>query len=289
MKDNNSNLDNLNVLIFEVGGRKQRIGLNIFKTQEILTLEQCNKLPNSTKEVLGLMNLRGEVVTVFDLSYTLFQEQTDLSKHSTIIICEHNSQKFALLVHNVLNIVEIEWKNLKSLQEIMRAEQTYFESLFESDGKLITILNLESFFSKYFQAHNTTEYSKHQFKINPQHYRILILEDSETTKQVLKQTLDIYNIQYYICTNGIDGLEHLKKNKNYSLILSDIEMPKMDGFSFLRELEKTGIQIPVVMYSSLSDPVTIEKSKNLGAKHFITKYNPKKILEAIETFSLNMH
>lgn len=285
MENDKKSLDNLSVLVFEVGSKKQKIGLNIFKTQEILTLNQYHKIPNSPKEIIGLMNLRGEILLILDLSQILYQQFTDIKVYNLIIICEHNQQKFALLVHNVSNIAEIEWKDLKSTQDIINSENNKFESLFEFEEDLISILNLELLFNKYFKHKNELHKTSYDFKKDTKNLKILILEDSETTKQILSRTLSQYNIEHFICENGAIALNHLEKKHNYNMILSDIEMPKMDGFSFLRELNTKKIKTPVVMYSSLSDQVTIEKAKKLGAKHFITKYNPNKILAAIEQYS----
>jgi len=163
MNNDNKSLANLSVLVFEACSKKQKIGLNIFKTQEILTLTKYNKLPNSAKEILGVVNLRGEILPIFDLSQILYQEVTDTAIHNLIVICEHNQQKFALLVHHVSNICEIEWKDLKPVQTIIKSQENHFESLFESEEQLVSILNLELLFNKYFQS-DSLEYSSYHFR-----------------------------------------------------------------------------------------------------------------------------
>ena len=75
-----------------------------------------------------------------------------------------------------------------------------------------------------------------------------------------------------IAHDGQEALDMVKKKKkSYQLILLDLMMPKMDGFTFLAELKKEKIKIPTIVSSNLSQPEDIDRAKSLGAKDFFVK------------------
>ena len=115
---------------------------------------------------------------------------------------------------------------------------------------------------------------------------ILIVDDSATSRMIIKRCLDmagVKNVNYHEAEDGLKGLEFLQDN-TVDIVLSDLKMPKMDGTVFIRKLklhEKTR-NLPVIVISSMGNDVTEGQLREQGVKEIITKpVSPEKITSAI--------
>ncbi len=102
--------------------------------------------------------------------------------------------------------------------------------------------------------------------------KILIIEDEKPIARALELKLSHSGYEAAVAYNGAEGLAYLAKNK-VDLILLDVIMPTMDGFTVLETLKKKGNKTPVVMLSNLSQEEDEKRAKELGAKDFFIKSN----------------
>jgi DNA-binding response OmpR family regulator len=102
--------------------------------------------------------------------------------------------------------------------------------------------------------------------------KILIIEDEKTLARALELKLGRSGYVISVVSNGEDGIE-LLKNDSFSLVLLDLIMPKMDGFTFLETLNSLNIKTPVMVLTNLSHENDIERTKKFGAKDFFIKSN----------------
>lgn len=288
MNENSSN--DVQILIFEIKNKakntSQNFGLNIFKIQEIVTCPKVTHIVNSDPAMLGLIKTRDELIPLVDLSTILFGYPTEQKKDPLVIICHGSERKLALLVENVSTIINSTWEQVKAL-DTMTTENNYINGFISVENELISLLNLEEIMIKYLGINGRENKTKSE-KIKGKN--ILVIDDSKWVHKIIDAELKVHDVHYNEALNGKVGLDKLKNtNTPYDLILCDIEMPIMNGYAFLEEsnkLKTSGINIPpIIMYSSLCDDVSIEKAKNLGAKHYITKYNMEKIIKTIEEFA----
>tara|TARA_A100000164_G_C21878323_1_gene758851 strand:- start:93 stop:1259 length:1167 start_codon:yes stop_codon:yes gene_type:complete len=102
--------------------------------------------------------------------------------------------------------------------------------------------------------------------------KILIIEDEESIRRVLKRVLRDENSSYKIleANDGVAGIESIKKNK-IDLVLCDIKMPKKDGIEVLKFIIKEYSEIPVIMISGHGDLETAVESMRMGAFDYISK------------------
>ena len=122
------------------------------------------------------------------------------------------------------------------------------------------------------------------------HKRILILDDSVVARKQLSKAIKDLGFQVDEFKNGQQALEHvneiLKKNKNlnkgYDLIISDIEMPKMDGYTFVSNMRELRQDIKIILHTSLSGVFNKQLVEKVGADSFIPKFEPKTLGEEIE-------
>lgn len=117
--------------------------------------------------------------------------------------------------------------------------------------------------------------------------KILIVEDEEELLEMYKTKLSSCGYEVFVANNG--DLGYLMAENNIpDLILLDIIMPKVDGYSMLRKLKKSKItdKIPVIIFSNLSQKEEIEKGFKLGARDFIIKTNitPSQLAEKVKEY-----
>jgi DNA-binding response OmpR family regulator len=102
--------------------------------------------------------------------------------------------------------------------------------------------------------------------------KILIIEDEKTLARALESKLTTLGFNVRVVFNGEEGLILLEKEE-FSLILLDLIMPKMDGFMVMEDLKAKKIKTPVIILSNLSQENDIKRTEAFGAKGFFIKSN----------------
>ncbi len=114
--------------------------------------------------------------------------------------------------------------------------------------------------------------------------KILMMEDEEILRDLLKRKLTEKGYQVKIAVDGQDGIEKLEEEIP-DLILLDIVMPKKSGFEILEELGKDSrfSEIPVIIVSNSGQPVEIDRAQKLGAKDWLikTEFDPEEVIEKV--------
>ena len=100
--------------------------------------------------------------------------------------------------------------------------------------------------------------------------KILLLEDSDLTRAVVEDTLVSAGYLVETAVDGLDGVEKLKGFKP-DIILSDVDMPRMDGFQFLKAIRTLGDKTPLLFLSSREGDKEVEKATQLGAEGYLYK------------------
>ncbi len=115
--------------------------------------------------------------------------------------------------------------------------------------------------------------------------KIIIVEDEEALSNALRLKLTSVGYDVTVAANGQEGVD-LGAASNYDLMLLDLILPVMDGFSVLAQLKEKGAKYPIIILSNLSQPEDIEKAKGLGASDFLVKSDIQlsKVLEYIKKF-----
>ena len=112
--------------------------------------------------------------------------------------------------------------------------------------------------------------------------KILVIDDSETVREQVRQTLSGAGYEILEAIDGVDGLEKLRETKDVALALCDVNMPRMTGLEMVAELHRSGISIPILMLTSEGQPSLIRRARDAGAKGWIVKpFKPELLLEAM--------
>jgi len=114
--------------------------------------------------------------------------------------------------------------------------------------------------------------------------KILLVEDEEIIRNLLKKKLEQEGYEVKIAIDGEDGLKAMR-NEKPNLVLLDIIMPKLSGFEVMEEMQKNEElkMIPVIVISNSGQPVELDKAKKLGAKDWLikTEFDPQEVVAKV--------
>ena len=277
-----SGTNELEIMEFTVGG--ELFGINIAKIREIMRAQETKRMPNSHNFVEGIFKQRGEVITVIDLAKCLNIERSENKSHDIFILTHFNKLNFAFRVESVVGIDRVSWEDIKKPDKVIYSgEDSVATAIAEYKDRLITILDFEKIIADISPETSITLDRLDELgdRVESQK-KILVAEDSMMLSNLIIGFLHKSGYKNTVkFNNGKEAWNYLTEAKksglpisNYvSCVVSDIEMPLMDGHR-LTKLIKTDDElkhIPVILFSSLiSDELRI-KGQEVGADEQITK------------------
>ena len=260
-------------------------GINVSKVEEILRYDtHITPMPHSNEFVEGVFKPRGMIITIINLAKYLGLPDSDNIENDILIVTNFNNLNSAFHVHTVKDIHRISWINIEKPDiTIYGGESGVATGIARFDGRLITILDFEKIIADIspnasIRIEEIDELGTRQKSNKP----ILIAEDSPMLKELLHQSLEKAGYTNIIQTsNGEEAWDKLNQIKkkggsirdSVSLVITDIEMPKMDGHHLLKRIrDDSELSIlPVVIFSSLINDQMRMKGNQLGATAQITK------------------
>ena len=127
---------------FYVG--KSLCGMDILKVQEINKLIEMTRVPQAPEYVLGILNLRGEIVTIVDLGKKLGLKSTEMTDKTRNIIVNSNGEHIGLMVEQISDVIHAEWEKVEAPPaNIGGVQGKYFTGVFKTEDRLIGILDVE--------------------------------------------------------------------------------------------------------------------------------------------------
>ncbi len=281
----------LELLLFRFDGQ-QRFGINVFKVKEVLQCPPLTQLPKLNSYVRGIAHIRGTTISVIDLSAaTGGKPIQDISK-SFIIISEYNRSVQGFLVSSVERIVNMNWEGIMPPPN-GAGKNSYLTAVAELDGELIEILDVEKILDEISPVKTEiSEALSETLTLNSQEeFNVLVIDDSSVARKQIVRALSALNLNIETAKDGREALEMLRhKAENLDdlsldipLIISDIEMPEMDGYTLTAEIREDPKlrNIKVVLHTSLSGVFNQAMVQKVGADDFIAKFNPDELASAV--------
>lgn len=277
-----SGTNELELLEFFVGN--EDYGINIAKVNEIMTYREVTPMPSAPEGVEGVFMPRDKLITVVDLHKILGIEQSD-SNDGLLIVCEFNQLDIAFHVTSVKGIQRISWSSIEKPPSVANnSKKGVATGIAKVDGRIIVILDFEKIISDLNSTAglDTTGLEK-LAKAGDVNYdaKIVIAEDSPLLNKMIVNamtTAGFHNILAFSngqeAWNYISGYANEKEAvDNISLVVSDIEMPQMDGHRLTKLIKDNRIlkQIPVYLFSSLIDERMMKKGESVGADRQFSK------------------
>jgi two-component system chemotaxis response regulator CheV len=272
-------------------------GINVAKVREIIKMPELTELPGSEDFVEGIFDLRGVVVPVVDLAKWMGIEvpnEDEAPIKKRVIITEFNNILIGFIVHDAKRIRRISWSDIEpasfnaSQGKLDKSKITGITRI--ENGEILLILDLESIVEEmgFFESNLEID----EDKLEKFSGIVLLVDDSPTARRIEKEALEKMGFEVIEASNGEEGLQKLEelyalygeeiKNK-LKLILSDIEMPKMDGYHMAARIheDKRFKDIPLIFSSSISDAFSDVRGKEVGAEGYLVKFNPDKFYQKI--------
>ena len=281
----------LELLLFRLNGR-QRFGINVFKVREVLQCPQLTIMPKLHPYVRGVAHIRGNTISVIDLSMaTGGRPIADLSK-CFIIIAEYNRSVQGFLVGSVERIINMNWESILPPPK-GAGRYNYMTAVTEVDGELVEILDVEKILDEISPVN--TEVSKELVvesdKHNPHGRPVLVADDSSVARKQVERALNTIGVKCILAKDGKDALNMLndmaKKGPiedQVALVISDIEMPEMDGYTLTAEIRNNPALrgLHIILHTSLSGVFNQAMVQKVGANNFIAKFNPDELAKAVQ-------
>ena len=284
----------LELLLFRLNGN-QLYGINVFKVKEVLQCPRLTSLPNLAKEVRGIAHIRGETISVIDLSLSTGGRRIDDLESRFIIITEYNRSIQGFLVDGVERIINTNWEEIMPPPE-GSGKENYLTAVTQVDGGMVSILDVEKILMevappKEEMSDELLEETKSIIKDNAK--KIMIADDSMVALNQVKRALTPLGLEIVEAKNGRDALDKLiaisetcerSITEEVGLLISDIEMPEMDGYTLTSEIRtKEKLKdLRVILHTSLSGVFNQAMVDNVGADDFIAKFNPDDLAAAVE-------
>lgn len=287
-----SGTNEMEIMEFKINGNLY--GINVVKVREIMIAAPVTPMPHSHPVVEGMFKPRDQVLTVVNLPKYLYTDKADVGEKDLFIITNFNSMYIAFRVHSVEGIVRLSWEDIqKPDKTISKGQEGVATGITQINGQLVTILDFEKIVAEIspstgIQVADVEKMGERRQNDTP----ILIAEDSILLANIITESLHKAGFSNIIkFDNGQEAwnfLESIEEEKNVkekvSLVITDIEMPKMDGHR-LTKLIKTNInlkKIPVIIFSSMINGEMYIKGKQLGADEQITKPEIHRLVEVID-------
>ena len=284
----------LELLLFKLNNR-QRYGINVFKVREVLQCPPLTSMPKLNPLIRGVAHIRGQTISVIDMSMaTGGRKIADLST-AFIVIAEYNRSVQGFLVSSVERIININWESILPPPE-GAGKASYLTAVTEVDGELIEILDVEKILNEIAPAREVVnediaeELAQHDESLDDK--IIFIADDSSVARSQVKKALSSLGLEIEAAKDGKEALERLKEiasetgdvTDKVGVIVSDIEMPEMDGYTLTAEIKSTPElqKLHVVLHTSLSGVFNQAMVKKVGADDFIAKFHPDELATAVK-------
>ena len=282
----------LELLLFHLGS-EQQFGINVLKVKEIIDCPSLTQLPDSHASVCGIARLRGKPLSVIDLSKAVgkraFFNREDNDCKGSVIITEFNRVTQGFLVERVDRIVVRNWEDILPPSKAL-GTSSYMTGVTDVDGKLVQILDVESVLGTV-SPDAINDLISDLDVVDVVQGKVLVVDDSALARKQIAETIEVINLPYITATNGKEALEILKKcnqagsdeNDFISMVVSDIEMPEMDGYSLTENIRKeAGLEgMYILLHTSLNGAINIEKANQAGANDMLTKFIPEELMQKI--------
>ncbi|MFI0375191.1 MAG: chemotaxis protein CheV [Candidatus Thiodiazotropha sp.] len=275
----------LELLLFHLQGR-QIFGINVFKVKEVVQCPKLTELPGSNPVIRGVASLRGNNIPVMDLSNAIGGPRMDKVTDYFIIITEYNRRQLAFLVASVERIVNTHWEDILPPPKGL-GRSSYMTAVTNIDDELVEIIDAEKILSEVLGIDEELTQPLEETGADLSKLKILVVDDSMVARNQIKKVLNEMGIEVVQAKDGSEALNLLQEwseegglNDWLAMVISDIEMPKMDGYSLvtaIRENPKLS-DLYVILHSSLSGVFNETMVRKVGADHFLAKFMPDELV-----------
>lgn len=290
-----SGTNELEIVEFEVQGNKY--GINVMKVKEIIQPMPITFIPHAHPHIEGIIQLRGEVLPVIDMAKVLGLPPSQNNITDKYIVTEFNQQKVVFHVQNVTRIHRISWNDIEKPSEMYQGGNNQIIGVIKINEAMILLIDFEKIVVD-INPHSGIHVDQIRSlgKRERSEKQIIVAEDSPLLRKLLHDTLHeagYDRVEFF--ENGqlaLDYLESTVEQENtfekVQLLVTDIEMPKMDGHHLTRRVKDHPVlkKLPVIIFSSLITDELRHKGIGVGADAQVSKPEIARLVQLIDELAL---
>ncbi|MCR5834459.1 MAG: chemotaxis protein [Selenomonadaceae bacterium] len=270
-------------------------GINVAKVREVIQRAPVTAMPQAHPYIDGLFTLRGKAIPLVNLPRCLNVANSDYAKN--IIVTEINNYNIGFLVENVSRIHRISWKNMEPSPEV--GDQSRVVGIIKMPDRIVLLLDFETIIAEINPEINAKLTTVSDANADVRSLRadvhVVVAEDSPMLRDLLVSTLHDSGYRFVRdFGNGQDAWNYLQTlaakegdiSEHVGIIVSDVEMPKMDGHRLLKLVRNNErlTDVPFVLFSSLINEEMRLKGEDLGASAQISKPEIGQLIELLDKF-----
>ena len=282
----------LEILEFVINNKHYAI--NVIKVKEVVEVDNLTELPDSHPAIAGLILCRDEIITLIDLRYILNGQKSERTK-SKVIICEFNQIKVAFNIDDIVAVHRIKWDTIVKPDDLS-ANSLVTGNILLNDG-IILLLDFEKIVTDINPSAGISEEKVVNIDYKDRsNIKIILADDSALIRKLLKDTLTkagFKNLKLFNdgkqALNYLYNLAEAKKEcfiEDVQLLITDIEMPQMDGHTLTRRIKEHPIlrKLPVIIFSSLITDGLRHKGEEVGADEQLSKPEIGELVQCIDKY-----
>ncbi|MEW6560340.1 MAG: chemotaxis protein [Pseudomonadota bacterium] len=304
--DERSNLAGTNkfeLLLFRLGeenqsNRRELFGINVFKVREALVMPQVTVMPGAPRHVLGVANIRGQIIPVIDLPGVV--GCTPKTGLNILVVTEYERSVQGFAVEEVEEIVRLEWSKVLSAEANAVGGMVTSIARLEDDQatRLALVLDVEKVLRDVLPSRvhevKDTHHMGPALGLKPGAI-VLTADDSFVARSQIEKALQALQAPFVSTKTGKEAWDRLQAlaaeaqaegkrvEDKVQLVLTDLEMPEMDGFTLTRKIKQDDRfkNIPVVIHSSLSGSANEDHARSVGADAYVAKFVADELAQTI--------
>jgi two-component system chemotaxis response regulator CheV len=293
------------LLLFSLGpsantGRTESYGINVFKVREVLTMPEITELAGAHEHLMGVANIRGQIISVINLAAVIGCKPT--KGLGILMVTEYGRTVQAFAVESVKEIVRLDWEHVLSAEASHAGEMVTGIARLDGDDpntRLAQVLDVEKILRDVMPT--TIEEMNAEVvgpkMLLPEGSLVLVADDSAVARSVIELGLKAMGIPFVMTKTGQEAWDYLVNtaaaareqgssvHSKIALILTDIEMPQMDGFTLTRNVKQDPRfkNIPVIIHSSLTGTTNENHVRTVGADAYVAKFSPRELSAVIRS------
>ncbi|WP_339845261.1 chemotaxis protein CheV [uncultured Halopseudomonas sp.] len=280
----------LELLLFRLSG-PQLYGINVFKVKEVLQCPKLTILPRLNPVVRGVAHIRGGTLPIIDLNKATGGPGLDDLSTAFVIITEYNYRVQGFLVRSVERIVNMNWSDIHPPPRGTGRDH-YLTAVTRVDDKMVEIIDVEKILAEVVPTVETITAGVIDEVTHTEALarKVLIVDDSSVARKQVARCLQEVGVEVVALNDGrqaLNWLRDLVENGNgvsdLLMMVSDIEMPEMDGYTLTAEVRgdsrMTGLHI--LLHTSLSGVFNQAMVKKVGADDFLAKFKPDELAQRV--------
>lgn len=293
----------LELLLFRLED-KQLYGINVFKVKKIITCPALTEMPHRHPIALGVANTMDGPLPILDLKMAIGHGNSERVRGKSVIVAEYNRKMQGFLVDKVEHIINLEWSDIHPPPRGVGNDH-YLTAISKHQDEIIEIIDVEKIIAEIMPFNEQMDaplsealdsaLSKQTESVDGEtqepNKNVLVVDDSVVARNQIKRCLEAAGFNCTLLKNGLEAYQFLenmtmegkKPTDEFLLMISDIEMPEMDGYTLTRRVKENPDMkgLYILLHTSLSGVFNKAMVEKVGADNFLPKFDANEMANAV--------